>query len=130
MTEGLAEERRRKGIIRAEPLFHHFVWEPRGKAWTDDIVLEVCKKCNLIHCVDPYARKPVTKNTAYFRLHGVPPGDKMYYYEYTEEDLKKLIVMCKPFNIVYCFFNNMYMYQNALQFRSMKPKHSSNFSVK
>ena len=92
-----------------------FVWEPRGTDWTDNIILDICKKCDLIHCVDPFARKPVTRKIAYFRLHGKPPGNKMYYYDYTEKDLKKLLDICESFKEAYCFFNNMNMYENALQ---------------
>lgn len=99
-----------------------FVWEPRGTDWTGNIILEICRKCNLIHCVDPFSRQPVTRNVAYFRLHGSPPGRKMYYYDYTEKDLNKLRDMCKSFNEVYCFFNNMNMYQNALQLVNISSK--------
>lgn len=94
---------------------YRFVWEPRGTAWTDDIILDICKKCGLVHCVDPFLRYSVTSDIAYFRLHGSPPGKKLYYYDYTEKDLNKLMGMCESFNEVYCFFNNMNMYKNALQ---------------
>jgi len=96
-----------------------FVWEPRGKTWTQDIVSEICKKCNLIHCVDPFAQQPVTHGTAYFRLHGKPPGDKMYYYRYTEDDLQKLFDWCKQFKETYCFFNNLEMFNDALRFQKL-----------
>ena len=99
-----------------------FVWEPRGKEWTDEMVSEVCKKCGLIHGVDPFGRQPVTRETAYFRLHGSPPGKRMYYYDYTEKDLKKLLEWCEPFEQVYCFFNNMSMFENAHHFLEMVSK--------
>lgn len=99
-----------------------FVWEPRGAAWTDDIVSEVCKKGDLVHCVDPFARSLVASEVAYFRLHGSPPGQKMYYYNYTEQDLNKLIDVSEAFNKVYCFFNNLNMYQNALQLVEIRSK--------
>ena len=92
-----------------------FVWEPRGKEWLDSIVQEVCKKCDLIHCVDPFAKQPVTRDFAYFRLHGKPPGKKMYYYDYSEDDLNELLRFFEVFNEVYCFFNNVNMYENAVQ---------------
>lgn len=91
------------------------VWEPRGN-WEDKTILKICKKLNLVHCVDPFARKTVTKALAYFRLHGSPPGKKMYNYKYTKEDLKKLKKICESYGNVYCLFNNMYMYENALEF--------------
>jgi uncharacterized protein YecE (DUF72 family) len=99
---------------------YRFVWEPRGSGWTDDIILDICKKGNLVHCVDPFVREPVTRDMAYFRLHGSPPGKKMYYYDYTEKDLNKLINLCQSFSKVYCLFNNMNMYQNALQIIKMR----------
>jgi uncharacterized protein YecE (DUF72 family) len=92
-----------------------FVWEPRGK-WEDSIISKICEEVELIHCVDPFARAPVTQKIAYFRLHGSPPGNKMYYYNYTRKDLQYLLDMCKGYDEVYCFFNNLNMYENALQF--------------
>ena len=103
------------------PVFQ-FVWEPRGGDWTDEVISEVCKKCNLVHCVDPFNRFPVTKEVAYFRLHGSPLGDRMYYYDYTEEDLNRLIEWCERFKKVYCFFNNMNMYQSAVKLMKMCSK--------
>jgi uncharacterized protein YecE (DUF72 family) len=94
---------------------YKFVWEPRGKGWDDEVVSELCEKLDLIHCVDPFARKPVTHKVAYFRLHGSPPGEKMYYYDYTKKDLLDLVRMSEGFDEVYCFFNNLNMYQNAIQ---------------
>lgn len=100
-----------------------FVWEPRGEKWNDEIVKEICKKCGLIHGVDPFNRPPVTRNIGYFRMHGSPPGEKMYYYDYNIEDLVKLLGFCESFSKVYCFFNNINMYQNALKFIEIISKH-------
>jgi len=97
----------------------HFVWEPRGKEWTDDIIFEICNKCNLIHCVDPFSREPITRDIAYFRLHGSPPGEKMYYYSYTDKDLDRLLEICRGFKQAYCFFNNFDMHRNALRFKEI-----------
>lgn len=105
-----------------KPVFG-FVWEPRGKEWSDEIVEEICEKCDLIHGVDPFNRLPVTKNIGYFRMHGSPPGEKMYYYDYNKKDLNKLLAFCSSFEEVYCFFNNINMYQNALEFIEILSKH-------
>jgi uncharacterized protein YecE (DUF72 family) len=33
-------------------------WEPRGEAWTEDIVRELCAEHALVHCVDPFEASP------------------------------------------------------------------------
>ncbi len=104
---------------RMQSKSYTFVWEPRGKAWTQEIIAEVCKKCNLIHCVDPFAQQPVTQDIAYFRLHGKPPGNKMYYYSYKEEDLRRLLDWCNMFKETYCFFNNIEMFNDAIRFKNI-----------
>lgn len=100
----------------------YYVWEPRGEEWSNELILEICEKCNLIHATDPFNRYPATKDTAYFRLHGSPPGDKIYYYRYSEYDLKELLNFCKKFKTVYCFFNNISMYEDALRFIELSSK--------
>ncbi len=45
------------------------LWEPRGK-WPDEIVQSLCQELNLIHVVDPFLSRPVTKDLLYLRLHG------------------------------------------------------------
>jgi uncharacterized protein YecE (DUF72 family) len=92
------------------------VWEPRG-SWNEKIIKDLCEKLNLSHCSDPFVAEIVhAMSIAYFRLHGTPPGKKMYYYDYTEQDPKKLSEKCKIFGEkdVYCLFNNVQMYKNAL----------------
>ena len=93
-------------------------WEPRGD-WPEDKVKELCKDFRLIHCVDPFKDIPQTQETAYFRLHGSPPGKKMYNYRYSKKDLKTLKEKCSGFDLVYCMFNNMFMWENALEFMEM-----------
>jgi uncharacterized protein YecE (DUF72 family) len=95
-----------------------FVFEPRGD-WEDSLLKEICSELNLIHGVDPFARMPVTDKVAYFRLHGSPPGKKMYAYKYTTEDLQKLLRICERYEVVYCLFNNIYMYEDAINLQSM-----------
>jgi uncharacterized protein YecE (DUF72 family) len=40
----------------------------------------------------------------------------MYYYTYTEEDLKRLHEKCMGFSQAYVLFNNYTMYEDALRF--------------
>lgn len=92
------------------------VWEVRGKSWRDEIVRELFSKHALVHCTDPFAAMPAFyKEFAYFRLHGSPPGKKMYYYDYTESDLRELkeklgVVKAR---YKYVLFNNIWMYKSA-----------------
>lgn len=94
--------------------------EPRG--FDDKTIREICRKFDLVHCVDPFAKEPLafSKNRiAYFRLHGVPPGKRMYYYQYTKKDLmwlKKVVNKLSKLNEIYVMFNNVWMYQSALDF--------------
>jgi Uncharacterized conserved protein len=55
----------------------------------------------------------------YFRLHGSPPGKRMYRYTYTEEDLKRLHEKCMDFSQICVLFNNYTMYEDALRFMKM-----------
>jgi uncharacterized protein YecE (DUF72 family) len=98
------------------------VWEQRGD-WSKNTIGKICVELDLIHCVDPFAGDPVTQtNFAYFRLHGSPPGKRMYRYTYTEENLKKLYEKCMNMNFseVYVLFNNDTMYEDALRFMKKK----------
>jgi uncharacterized protein YecE (DUF72 family) len=96
------------------------VWEPRG-GWDEKLIKELSEKLNLSHCSDPFAAGIVhVTHIVYFRLHGSPPGRQMYCYDYTEQNLKKLSEKCKSFGDkeVYCLFNNLPMYKNALKFQN------------
>ena len=89
-----------------------FAFEPRG--WDDESVQAVLD-LDLIHVTDPFARLPLTEDTAYLRLHGAPPGDRMYRYDYTPTDLRRLaeLISSLAADEVYLLFNNDHMYQNA-----------------
>jgi len=99
------------------------VWETRGPAWdTPDIrkkLAEKLKALNVVHVTDPFKASPVyTNNIAYFRLHGL--GKQLYYYQYTDDELKQLRRMVQPFERdrkeVYVFFNNLAMFDDASRF--------------
>jgi len=89
-----------------------FAWEPRGK-WNEKTVKKTCEELGLIHCVDPFKNKQVYGDFGYFRLHGI----NGYRYRYSDDDLKKLKKICK--RNYYVFFNNVYMYEDALRFKGM-----------
>ncbi|MCD6371384.1 MAG: DUF72 domain-containing protein [Candidatus Aenigmarchaeota archaeon] len=94
------------------------------RRWEDKRRREFCRKFNLIDIVDPFSSKPQyfsKSKIAYFRLHGSPPGKKMYYYKYTLKDLKWLKGFVYSLNVrkVYVMFNNVFMKDDAKRFVKM-----------
>ena len=73
-----------------------------------------------IWVVDPFAQEPPEQEVYYFRLHGSPPGERMYHYRYTDDDLKHLTeVVRKLEGDRWVFFNNVWMYEDALRFKQL-----------
>lgn len=95
-----------------------FAWEPRGP-WPRETIADLCEELHLVHCVDPFKDRPLTRGVAYFRLHGSPPGKTMYNYRYMKKDLRVLQDQCTAYDKVYCMFNNLFMWDNALEFIGM-----------
>jgi uncharacterized protein YecE (DUF72 family) len=91
-----------------------FAWEPRGD-WEEKKIIKLCGKLNLIYCVDPFKNTPYPQKIGYLRLH----GRGGYRYKYTNSDLKELKKICGRFPEVYCMFNNVYMWDDALRFKKM-----------
>ena len=89
-------------------------WEPRGE-WEDAEIATLCHDLDLVHCVDPFVRRPVTAGLAYFRLHGIGG----YRYHYSDADLARLLDWCIPFEMAYVLFNNVSMWDDALRFRAL-----------
>ncbi len=90
------------------------VWEPRGD-WPNALVAALCNELGLIHCVNPLKRRPVTRGTAYFRLHGITG----YRYRHAVADLALLLDISEGFETVYCLFNNMTMLEDAARFQRL-----------
>jgi len=99
------------------------VWETRGPEWdkpeTRAILEKALKKVDVPHVVDLFKSKPVyTGDMAYFRLHGM--GKQLYYYQYSNVELKKLHNLVEPFERknkdVYVLFNNLAMLDDAKRF--------------
>lgn len=110
--ENIAAMRQFFGTVERSGLL--FAWEPRGD-WTDETVTELCRELNLVHCVDPFVRPPVTKGVAYFRLHGIGG----YGYRFTDADLEQVLEWCRPFETVYVLFNNISMWEDGLRMKQM-----------
>jgi len=99
------------------------VWETRGPAWDNPEVREKLAErleaLHVVHVTDPFKALPVhTMNVAYFRLHGL--GKQLYYYQYTDDELKQLRRLVQPFERdgkeVYVLFNNLAMFDDATRF--------------
>ncbi len=100
-----------KGIERDT---HCFVWEPRGK-WKQEEIEDLCEDLNLIHGVDPFKNRPLYGDIRYFRLH----GKTGYKYRYNQRDLRWLKEICSNDLEAYCMFNNVSMYEDALNFKRL-----------
>ena len=99
------------------------VWETRGPDWgkpgTRAILENILKTVDVPHVVDPFKSTPAySSNITYFRLHGT--GKKLYYYQYSNDELKRLYKLVEPFERkgreVYVFFNNLAMLDDAKRF--------------
>jgi uncharacterized protein YecE (DUF72 family) len=105
------------------------LWETRGRAWDDPKarkkLADTLRKVNVVHVTDPFKMLPTyTDEIAYFRLHGL--GERMYYYQYSDEELRKLHQTMRSFEeegkIVYVLFNNLSMFDDALRFEHFLEK--------
>ena len=92
----------------------NFCWEPRGN-WDDAVVKTICERFNLWHVVDPFAKRTVTPDKCYYRLHGVTG----WRYKYEEGELDELVSLLPKNKISYVFFNNIFMTEDALRFKQM-----------
>jgi len=99
------------------------VWETRGPEWEKPQVMEklrqVLSRLNVVHVTDPFRILPAyTSRIVYFRLHGL--GKELYYYQYTDEELRRLGEIAKSFEAegktVYVLFNNLSMFEDGLRF--------------
>jgi uncharacterized protein YecE (DUF72 family) len=99
-------------------------WETRGLAWqspeTRERLRRTLENLDIAHVTDPFRVLPAcVREAAYFRLHGL--GERMYYYQYTDEELRKLKELTAPYERkakeVYVFFNNLSMFEDAKRFK-------------
>lgn len=105
------------------------VWETRGEAWEKsecrDGLRNVLETVRVTHVTDPFLSIPVyLGDIAYFRLHGL--GEQMYYYQYTDEELRRLKELLTPFERdgkdIYVLFNNLSMFEDGLRFKEFLSK--------
>ncbi len=91
-----------------------FAWEPRGR-WVREDIEPICKDLDLVHVVDPFKSSPLYGKIAYYRLHGIGG----YRYRYTKGDLERLKGFIKKGKDCYFMFNNVYMFDDALEFKKL-----------
>jgi uncharacterized protein YecE (DUF72 family) len=99
-------------------------WETRGPDWqipeTREKLRRTLENLSVAHVTDPFLALPAhVSKVAYFRLHGL--GERMYYYQYTDEELRRLKELTAPYEReaeeVYVFFNNLSMFEDAKRFK-------------
>jgi uncharacterized protein YecE (DUF72 family) len=109
------------GKINRESLV--VIWETRGLSWDElaarEKLTKTLQELDVPHVTDPFRAAPTyTGDVAYFRLHGL--GERMYYYQYTDKELRRLHEFVKPLEAegkqVYVLFNNLSMFDDALRF--------------
>lgn len=92
----------------------YLVFEPRGDAWTDEVLTPLVEDLDLVHGVDPFIRSPVGPGLRYYRLHGRPAY--AYSYGYTESDLEELRDALSETTANRVLFNNSNMVEDAVRF--------------
>lgn len=123
-------EENRENLENAEKFFSKIerdnisiALELRG--WSEAGFEKICKKFDLISCVDPLVSKPLyfsKKKIAYFRLHGKHEKNKINYkHKYTQEELEKLkeIIESLKVNKAFILFNNTWMYEDSVEFKKL-----------
>lgn len=101
----------------------HIALEFRS-SWDATVIYDLCSKFSLVHCVDPFSADSVSESEIkYFRLHGCPPGEKMYHYQYTDRDfeflLQKTNSLQKKTKQIFWLFNNISMKDDARKFSQL-----------
>lgn len=105
------------------------VWETRGERWNQSKtrmrLSQVLREAMVSHVTDPLQAAPAfTTEIAYFRLHGA--GERMYYYQYSDNELRSLQRSLQPFleagKDVYVLFNNLSMFEDAQRFQHFLAK--------
>lgn len=90
------------------------IWEPRGE-WKQNEIMDLCERCSLVHCVDPFGAKPVAGDIRYFRLHGISG----YKYRYKNSDFETLLEAADPTVPTYIMFNNISMFEDAQRLKKL-----------
>ena len=76
---------------------------------------DICEELDLWHCVDPFARRTVTPEKCYYRLHGIP----RWRYTYDDDELTELVSLLPNDRLSYVLFNNITMKEDAVRFKNI-----------
>jgi uncharacterized protein YecE (DUF72 family) len=95
------------------------VFEPRGEAWSDEILTPLLHELDIVHGVDPFLRPSVGKGIRYWRLHGLPAYN--YHYRYTDDELALLRRWAHAQSPAWILFNNVPMADDARRFLALLP---------
>ncbi|ABL88081.1 protein of unknown function DUF72 [Pyrobaculum islandicum DSM 4184] len=117
--------------LKPEPYIYDFfasivgkwkiAWEPRGETYKDLALIQKIAELGVVIAVDPLKRDPIHGHFYYFRLHGLGKGEVNYRYKYSSEDLERLATIVRRLSgeSVYIMFNNVYMYEDAVEFKRL-----------
>lgn len=99
-------------------------WEVRGDWVRAKELVDILQAHDVLHIVDIFRSKPLYKHSKkllYTRLHGIGAGEVNYGYNYTNDDLNKLIEMLgmEDFTRAYVMFNNVKMLENGLRLKEL-----------
>lgn len=109
-------DRVRAFFSQADRRGRRMVFEPRGHAWTADLVGALAGELDLVHAVDPFLAAPASAGPRYFRLHGRPAYN--YRYRYTDDDLAELEGLLPAAEPAWVLFNNDAMAGDARRLKA------------
>ena len=90
------------------------LWEPRGN-WPESVIQSLCAELDLIHVVDPFISRAVTRDFIYFRLH----GGKDFKHVFSDDELRAITSLIPPGRPAYVMFNNINMLEDATRFQNL-----------
>ena len=99
----------------ARPDGVRLLFEPRGPAWSAAIVGPLVDELGLVHVVDPFVAPTVSRDLAYYRLHGITGNRHVY----TLDELCRLAAMLPADGDAYVMFNNIPRVGDAERFQSL-----------
>lgn len=91
------------------------LFEPRGRAWTTDIVRPLVAELGLVHVVDPFVSQSVSRDVTYWRLHGITGSRHIY----SDDELRRLAAMIPDHGDAYVMFNNIPRVGDAERFKAI-----------
>ena len=112
----------RRFFLRIErPAGMRLMFEPRGPAWTPEIVRPLVGELDLVHVVDPFVGPTTSTDLVYYRLHGITGNRHVY----SQAELRRLAAMTPRDRDVYVMFNNIPRVGDAERFKLMLDMHAT-----